>query len=70
MGDQFTQADFDLLKKYDVNPSRVILEVTEGVLMESTDRNRQILDAVRALAGPGPDRAGRGPDAPVAGPRP
>jgi len=39
----------DLLKKYDVNPSRVILEVTEGVLMESTDRNRQILDAVRAL---------------------
>jgi len=26
-----------------------VLEVTEGVLMESTERNRQILDAVRAL---------------------
>jgi diguanylate cyclase (GGDEF)-like protein len=39
----------DLVKKHDVDPSRIVLEVTEGVLMESTDRNRQILDAVRAL---------------------
>jgi len=39
----------DLLAKHAIEPSRVVLEVTEGVLMESTDRNRQILDAVRAL---------------------
>src|SRR5690606_28939262 len=39
----------DLLKKHDIAPSRIVLEVTEGVLMESTDRNRQILDQVRAM---------------------
>ncbi|MGE0742863.1 MAG: putative bifunctional diguanylate cyclase/phosphodiesterase [Hyphomonadaceae bacterium] len=38
-----------LLAKHQINPRRVVLEVTEGVMMESTDRNRQILDAVRAL---------------------
>jgi diguanylate cyclase (GGDEF)-like protein len=38
-----------LLRKHDISPSRIVLEVTEGVLMESTDRNRQILDQVRAL---------------------
>lgn len=38
-----------LLVKHGVDPRRIVLEVTEGVLMESTDRNRQILDAVRAL---------------------
>ncbi len=38
---------------------------------EMTDAQADaVIDAVRALAGPGPDRAGRGPDAPVAGPRP
>lgn len=39
----------DLLRKHAINPRRIVLEVTEGVLMESTDRNRQILDAVRAM---------------------
>jgi diguanylate cyclase (GGDEF)-like protein len=39
----------DLLKKHAIEPSRIVLEVTEGVLMESTDRNRQILDQVREL---------------------
>jgi diguanylate cyclase (GGDEF)-like protein len=38
-----------LLAKHGVDPRRVVLEVTEGVLMESTERNRQILDAVREL---------------------
>ncbi len=38
-----------LIAKHGVEPSRFVLEVTEGVLMESTDRNRQILEAVRAL---------------------
>jgi len=38
-----------LVRKHNVNPRRIILEVTEGVLMESTDRNRQILDTVRGL---------------------
>lgn len=35
--------------QHGVDPTRIVLEVTEGVLMESTDRNRQILEAVRAL---------------------
>ena len=39
----------ELLVKYKVEASRIVLEVTEGVLMESTDRNRQILEAVRAM---------------------
>jgi len=38
-----------LLAEHRVDPNRIVLEVTEGVLMESTERNRQILDAVRAL---------------------
>ncbi len=38
-----------LLAKHAMDPSRIVLEVTEGVLMESTDRNRQILEQVRAL---------------------
>lgn len=32
-----------------IDPSRFVLEVTEGVLLESTDRNRNTLDAIRAL---------------------
>jgi diguanylate cyclase (GGDEF)-like protein len=39
----------DLLAKHTINPSRIVLEVTEGVLMESTDRNRHTLDEVRGL---------------------
>jgi diguanylate cyclase (GGDEF)-like protein len=38
-----------LIAKHGVDPSRIVLEVTEGVLLESTERNRQTLDAVRAL---------------------
>lgn len=38
-----------LLAKHDVDPGRIVLEVTEGVLMESSDRNRQILETVRDL---------------------
>ena len=38
-----------LLKKYDIDPSRIVFEVTEGVLMESSDRNRQILEHVRSM---------------------
>ncbi|MEQ1489259.1 MAG: EAL domain-containing protein [Terricaulis sp.] len=39
----------DLLKKYETDPSRIVFEVTEGVLMESSDRNRQILEQVRSM---------------------
>ncbi|MBK8543719.1 MAG: EAL domain-containing protein [Caulobacteraceae bacterium] len=39
----------ELLKKHDVNPHRIVFEVTEGVLMESSDRNRQILEQVRSM---------------------
>ncbi|MEZ6023431.1 MAG: EAL domain-containing protein [Hyphomonadaceae bacterium] len=38
-----------LLAKHKVDPRRIVLEVTEGVMMESTDRNRHILDQVRAM---------------------
>jgi diguanylate cyclase (GGDEF)-like protein len=38
-----------MLSEYSLDPSRIVLEVTEGVLMESTERNRQILEAVRAM---------------------
>jgi diguanylate cyclase (GGDEF)-like protein len=38
-----------LIAKHGVDPHRIVLEVTEGVLLESTERNRQTLDAVRAL---------------------
>lgn len=39
----------DLLAKHQIDPSRIVLEVTEGVLMESTDRNRQVLEEIREL---------------------
>jgi diguanylate cyclase (GGDEF)-like protein len=38
-----------LVAKHRVDPRRIVLEVTEGVMMESTDRNRQILDHVRTM---------------------
>lgn len=38
-----------LIAEYNIDPRRIVLEVTEGVLMESTDRNRQILDSIRSL---------------------
>jgi EAL domain-containing protein (putative c-di-GMP-specific phosphodiesterase class I) len=39
----------NLIVKHDIDPRRIVLEVTEGVLMESTDRNRQILETVRGM---------------------
>ncbi|MBL8543611.1 MAG: EAL domain-containing protein [Hyphomonadaceae bacterium] len=38
-----------LLAKHAIDPRRIVLEVTEGVLMESTERNRQILETVRGM---------------------
>lgn len=38
-----------LLAEHDIDPNRIVLEVTEGVLMESSDRNRQMLEQIRAL---------------------
>ena len=38
-----------LVMEHGVDPRRIVLEVTEGVMMESTDRNRHILDAIRDL---------------------
>ncbi|MEJ0059481.1 MAG: EAL domain-containing protein [Terricaulis sp.] len=38
-----------LLVQHNVDPSRIVLEVTEGVLLESTDRNRTILEAIREI---------------------
>jgi diguanylate cyclase (GGDEF)-like protein len=51
---QFRHVDLvDLLEKltaqYQVDPQQIVLEVTEGVMLESTDRNRQILEAIRGL---------------------
>jgi diguanylate cyclase (GGDEF)-like protein len=51
---QFRHVDLvELLEKfvaqYEIDPRRIVLEVTEGVMMESTDRNRQILEAIREL---------------------
>ncbi len=38
-----------LLAQHQVDPARIVLEVTEGVLMESTERNRQALEEIREL---------------------
>jgi diguanylate cyclase (GGDEF)-like protein len=38
-----------LLMTHGVDPSRFVLEVTEGVLLEASDRNRETIDAIRAL---------------------
>jgi EAL domain-containing protein (putative c-di-GMP-specific phosphodiesterase class I) len=38
-----------LIATHQIDARRIVLEVTEGVLMESTERNRRILDAVRGL---------------------
>jgi len=39
----------DLVAKHNVDPRRIVLEVTEGVLLESTERTRKTLDAIRAM---------------------
>ncbi len=38
-----------LARKHRLEPSRILFEVTEGVLLESTERNRSILDTIRAM---------------------
>ncbi|MDX2276365.1 MAG: EAL domain-containing protein [Hyphomonadaceae bacterium] len=38
-----------LVVKCGVEPSRFVLEVTEGVLLEASDRNRETIDALREL---------------------
>ena len=38
-----------LIERHAMDPSRIVLEVTEGVMMESTERNRQQLDAIRDM---------------------
>jgi len=38
-----------LTTKHGVDPHRIVLEVTEGVLLESSERNRETLAAIRAL---------------------
>jgi len=38
-----------LVKRHGVHPSRFVLEITEGVLLEATDRINAILDAIRAM---------------------
>jgi diguanylate cyclase (GGDEF)-like protein len=38
-----------LLEEHQVDPKRIVLEVTEGVMLESTDRNRAVLDAFRSM---------------------
>jgi diguanylate cyclase (GGDEF)-like protein len=38
-----------MLARHPVDPHRIVLEVTEGVLMEPTQRNRDMLDEIRAM---------------------
>src|SRR5206468_8135587 len=51
---QFRYVDLEemlhrLVKHHGVHPSRFVLEITEGVLLEATDRINAILDAIRAM---------------------
>ncbi|MGE0828991.1 MAG: putative bifunctional diguanylate cyclase/phosphodiesterase, partial [Hyphomonadaceae bacterium] len=51
---QFRHVDLEallrrLIMEHDVDPSRFVLEITEGVLLDATDRTRHMLEAVRAL---------------------
>jgi diguanylate cyclase (GGDEF)-like protein len=51
---QFRQADIldvlqTLLAETRVTPGRFVLEITEGVLMESTDRSSRTLEAIRGM---------------------
>jgi len=51
---QFRHVDLEahlthLLATHAIDPSRIVLEVTEGVLLEGTDRNRNILEAIRRM---------------------
>ena len=51
---QFRHVDLEttlrrLIAEYGVDPSRFVLEITEGVLLEATDHTNLILDALRSL---------------------
>ena len=51
---QFRHVDLEttlrrLIAEYGVDPSRFVLEVTEGVLLEATEHTNLILDALRSL---------------------
>jgi EAL domain-containing protein (putative c-di-GMP-specific phosphodiesterase class I) len=36
----------DLAERHCVDPSRIVLEITEGVLLEATDHTKRVLDAI------------------------
>ncbi|MGE0046060.1 MAG: putative bifunctional diguanylate cyclase/phosphodiesterase, partial [Hyphomonadaceae bacterium] len=38
-----------LVHEHDVDPRRIVLEITEGVLLEASDRTKRMLEAVRAM---------------------
>ncbi|MEQ1709578.1 MAG: EAL domain-containing protein [Terricaulis sp.] len=38
-----------LITQHQIDPRRFVLEVTEGVLMESSERNREVLEEIRGL---------------------
>jgi predicted signal transduction protein with EAL and GGDEF domain len=51
---QFRHVDLEpalrrLVAQYGVDPSRFVLELTEGVLLETTDHTNSILDSIRAI---------------------
>jgi len=51
---QFRHVDLEttlrkLIAEYGVEPSRFVLEITEGVLLEATDHTNLILDALRSI---------------------
>jgi diguanylate cyclase (GGDEF)-like protein len=51
---QFRHVDLDsalrkLIADYGVDPSRFVLELTEGVLLETTDHTNSILDMIRSI---------------------
>ena len=51
---QFRQVDLEallqqLVQEHAIDPSRFVLEITEGVLMESSDRTSRTLDAIHAM---------------------
>ncbi|HYD15531.1 MAG TPA: EAL domain-containing protein [Hyphomicrobium sp.] len=51
---QITQTNLEALlqrltREYDVEPSRFVLEITEGVLLEASEQAKSVLDALQAM---------------------
>jgi diguanylate cyclase (GGDEF)-like protein len=51
---QFRHVDIEselrqLIEEHGIDPSRFVLEITEGVLLEASDHTKQMLDAIHAL---------------------